>query len=197
MGPLSLKGLYSVSTEVVESIGSITFYQGFHQVIASNLLLSLGVKGRVPVFCLAQKPSLIGERLSRGKAVQLLSLSRLPREASVPRGFDLIVEDAVQRSSPMWLVNPLFALFPSLFQLSLYLTGAENTTPLITTRKNAVDHGLSLEATCYLSIGENRLLLVASPIYLISMLYGRLGDRRRRPSSLSWSTLHSFVEQRG
>lgn len=101
MGPLSLKGLYSVSTEVVESIGSITFYQGFHQVIASNLLLSLGVKGRVPVFCLAQKPSLIGERLSRGKAVQLLSLSRLPREASVPRGFDLIVEDAVQRSSPM------------------------------------------------------------------------------------------------
>nr|CAD1835914.1 unnamed protein product [Ananas comosus var. bracteatus] len=148
---LSLKGLYSVSTEVVESIGSITFSQGFHQVIASNLLLSLGVKGRVPVFCLAQKPSLIGERLSRGKAVQLLSLSRLPREAS----------------------------------LSLYLTGAENTTPLITTSKNAVDHGLSLEATCYLSIGENRLLLVASPIYLISMLYGRLGDRRRRPSSLS------------
>ena len=29
---------------------------------------------------------------------------------------------------------------------------------------NSVSNGLSLEATCYLSIGENRLLLAASPI---------------------------------
>nr|CAD1829115.1 unnamed protein product [Ananas comosus var. bracteatus] len=85
---LALKGLYSVSTEVVESIGSITVSQKFHQVITNNLLLFLGVKGRVPVFCLAQKPFLIEERLSCGKAVQLLSLSCLPREASVPPGFD-------------------------------------------------------------------------------------------------------------
>lgn len=54
----------------------------------SALIPWLGVKGRVPVFCLAQKQSIIGKRLSRGKAVQLLSLSRLPRLASVPRGLD-------------------------------------------------------------------------------------------------------------
>jgi hypothetical protein len=67
-----------------------------HQVIASNLLLSLGVKGRVPFLSCPKKKVfiLIGERLSRGKAVQLLSLSRLPlvRLASFgwgpPRGLD-------------------------------------------------------------------------------------------------------------
>jgi len=100
-----------------------------HQVIASNLLWyrRLGVKGRVPVFCLAQKQSVIGERRCRGKAVQLLSLSRLPRRDSVPRGLDRLVPILFsswrysQPSSPILRGNPFVCFFSfSLPFLSLF-----------------------------------------------------------------------------
>ena len=73
----------------------------------------------------------------------------------------------VSHSSPIRLVNLfLFFLLSSSSLPLLDLTGAENTTLLITRKKSQFSFSLSLEATCYLSIGENRLLFY----------YGRLGD---------------------
>ena len=100
-------------------------------------------------------------------AVSPSSAFRLGSASEVrPLRLDFRVSKAVNVSaSPIRLVNPL--LFFLLSSSSLHLTGAENTTLSITRRSNSVSNGLSLEATCYLSIGENRLLLAASPIYSI------------------------------
>ena len=143
----------------------------------------------------------------QGSPVQLLSLSRLPRLASFgapgvrPLGLDFLVEDAVQRSSPIRLVNPLFALFPSLFLLSLYLTGAENTTLLITKRiksNNSVSNGLSLEATCLLSIDRREQTAIGCFAYLFYYVWPAWRHQRKTIISIRVrSTLHSFVEQRG
>ena len=90
------------SAELVGSAGrnpvrEPSFIDSFHQVIASNQLFSLGVKGRVP-FCPKTFFILIGERLSRGKVLHIgpadffISLAFLVRLAPFgwgpPRGLD-------------------------------------------------------------------------------------------------------------
>ena len=127
-----------------------------HQVIASNLLLSLGVKGRVPFLSCPKKKVfiLIGERLSRGKvlhigpaaffislAVSPSSVFRLGSAPGVrPLGLYFIVSKAVNVSAillPLDWPLPFFLLSSSSLPL-LYLTGAENTTLSITRKKVAI-----------------------------------------------------------
>uniref|UniRef100_A0A3Q7II15 Uncharacterized protein n=1 Tax=Solanum lycopersicum TaxID=4081 RepID=A0A3Q7II15_SOLLC len=126
-----------------------------HQVIASNQLLSLGVKGRVPFLsCPKTFFILIGERLSRGKVLHIgpaaffISLALSPSSAfrlgsalgvRLDRlGFFSSIEGSqrVSHSSPIRLVNPLlFFLLSSSSPPLHYLTGAENTTLSITRKK--------------------------------------------------------------
>ncbi|KAH0446638.1 hypothetical protein IEQ34_023420 [Dendrobium chrysotoxum] len=144
--PLAERALFGLHRSRVAlesmSIGSRTFSHcyapEFHQVIASNLLATpLVSKGELLSF-FSQKQSIIGERLSRGKAVQLLSLSRLPRLASVPRGLDRlglipwecpISQSQFQFPFKKQYQNELFlGRNPSFSLLVLYLTRAEKTT---------------------------------------------------------------------
>lgn len=87
-----------------------------------------------------------------------------------PLGLYFLVSKAVNVSAI--LLPNYFKILCSFFQFSpstLFDRGGEYHSINNKNKgcSNVVSNGLSLEATCYLSIGENRQLLAASPIYSI------------------------------